>query len=1357
MLQNRLRMLAIAAAVSASCNTLASETDLFEEPLTFFDNETIDAESALHPSQPNNVQVLTGVKLNENLTKNLSVDQFISFEIDGRYHQIQITEISTPSPEINYVTGVSLDGKSHLSLVQLDKRIAARLSLGNHSYLITAGAANNYKIVRFQEDNREIDKSPTTGENPEFKSTLSSGNAHLARLTSANMVAQTEPVTVVVAYTAKLAAEVGDVEAYLALMEKDTNDSYAASGINARVDIIHAYQTGYISTGDMSEDNSVLLNKNTSSWLPNPNPLAPNGFGVELKSKRDQFQADVMVFLADQNAASPWAGWAGQIGTDETHALFTISSWGTFKNTFAHELGHLYGARHDNDATATPFAYGHGYCNDAKTWRTMMAISDCGTRLNAWSNPNETYEGEAGGTIEKHDNARVHNERMNAMASLRTSAHIPPTASISQINVTPGDLSVSFSGFAIDNDGSVQSVLWDFGDTVYHNTPYAQGENVYHTYPFPGNYSVRMTATDNEGLIHSVTQDISVSAAPGASYCAVRGQNAIYQFISNVSANGNSIDSGRRQFTDHTQSDPFNLYAGSATGLSLQQGTRSRDFGPYAAYWAIYVDLNHNNSFDDPGELLHFSSPRGDASREPVLANITIPESALAGETRMRIIQSNTLRDGESQLAPCGDFTFGEAEDFTVNIIKDDNPADFSFSVDVDSMQVEFSGNTQNVASVEWDFGDALYSNSNTSSSFTPSHNYAFGGVYTVTLTVTLNNGETYTQTKVVELPAPEGQNFCRAHGNQPAYQYTANVTLNGNSIDSGSSHYTFHRGEQLGAVHGENSIIVRQGATGSSSSYNANWRIYLDMNQNGIFEDTESVWYWIGANTNTAIKRYFSIPTSALPGKTRMRVIQSYEDITSACGESRWGEVEDFEVVILAENPAEFTTDISANNLTVQFHDSKSSNTEISEVHYDFGNSKVSSSFSTEQSNPAFTYDYSGDYEVVLTTTMNNGIKYQSRQNIAVSGPAVCAAWGESNTQWTSRVRLDSLINDSEKSGFTHYQDTGFVIASGSSAEIGLTHDSNGPYLANWAVFIDLNNNRSFEESERLLQTSATTFDEVIDTITIPEGTSAGETLMRVVQSYELQDDKVPACGAISWGEVEDYKVLITSENQNQSDLINGVTKTGISVAAQEEKTFSFYVPEGATDVTVFMQAGTGDPDLYVKFEDQNTTTNWLCRPYIGGNNDETCSSDTLTQSGGTYYVTVKGWTASDNVTLTGTYNEADVITPTPSACESQSPQTRGNLTNNEAICLGNQTVYVAIYLPAGQSELTITTRAGDDDASLFQRNGGWPQSNNYDNAATTINSNEETITLQNPASGWHYIMVTGQGQGTELLAVYQ
>jgi hypothetical protein len=70
--------------------------------------------------------------------------------------------------------------------------------------------------------------------------------------------------------------------------------------------------------------------------------------------------------------------------------------------TFAHELGHNMGARHDwyMDSGTTPFTYAHGHVNPAagQRWRTIMAYPDmCGalgfscTRLLYWANPEKRF------------------------------------------------------------------------------------------------------------------------------------------------------------------------------------------------------------------------------------------------------------------------------------------------------------------------------------------------------------------------------------------------------------------------------------------------------------------------------------------------------------------------------------------------------------------------------------------------------------------------------------------------------------------------------------------------------------------------------------------------------------------------------------------------------------------------------------------------------------------------------------------------------------------------------------------------------------------------------------------------------
>lgn len=96
--------------------------------------------------------------------------------------------------------------------------------------------------------------------------------------------------------------------------------------------------------------------------------------------------------------------------------------------------------------------------------------------------------------------------------------------------------------------------------------------------------------------------------------------------------------------------------------------------------------------------------------------------------------------------------------------------------------------------------------------------------------------------------------------------------------------------------------------------------------------------------------------------------------------------------------------------------------------------------------------------------------------------------------------------------------------------------------------------------------------------------------------------------------------------------DLVNGVTVTGLAGAAGEELHFVLDVPPGTEHLFFGMYGGTGDADMYVRFGERPTTTEWNCRPFAGGNN-ETCSLP-MPQVG-SWYVMVRGFSAFTGANL--------------------------------------------------------------------------------------------------------------------------
>ena len=92
-------------------------------------------------------------------------------------------------------------------------------------------------------------------------------------------------------------------------------------------------------------------------------------------------------------------GWA-------PHAFVVIDANYLAKEfTLAHELGHLLGARHDNDLISTPFPEGHGFVGTTCRDRSVMAVDQTHTRVPYWSNTIELPCKPFGSSTENNANA----------------------------------------------------------------------------------------------------------------------------------------------------------------------------------------------------------------------------------------------------------------------------------------------------------------------------------------------------------------------------------------------------------------------------------------------------------------------------------------------------------------------------------------------------------------------------------------------------------------------------------------------------------------------------------------------------------------------------------------------------------------------------------------------------------------------------------------------------------------------------------------------------------------------------------------------------------------------------------------
>jgi len=128
--------------------------------------------------------------------------------------------------------------------------------------------------------------------------------------------------------------------------------------------------------------------------------------------------------------------------------------------------------------------------------------------------------------------------------------------------------------------------------------------------------------------------------------------------LNNVSGN----DNGYGDYTSGTVASP-SFTEGQTYALTL---TPAWSGTLYDEYFRIWIDLDQNGTFD-PSDLLY---DQGAATQTPATGNITIPTGTIPGSTRMRV-QMAYQGSGQATLpSECGSFTWGEIEDYCVDIVQ---------------------------------------------------------------------------------------------------------------------------------------------------------------------------------------------------------------------------------------------------------------------------------------------------------------------------------------------------------------------------------------------------------------------------------------------------------------------------------------------------------------------------------------------------------------------------------------------------------------------------------------------------------------------------------------------------------------
>jgi len=232
-----------------------------------------------------------------------------------------------------------------------------------------------------------------------------------------------------------------------------------------------------------------------------------------------------------------------------------------------------------------------------------------------------------------------------------TQAPTAPTLTASTI--TNSTVNLSWSG-ATDNVGVTgydvyqgASLLTSVSGTSYQVTALTAATT----------YSFTVKAKDAAGNTSVASNAVNVTTLNNPiTYCVSKGSTSSYEWIDYVSFGGIINTTGNDGgYADYT-SLVANVVTGSTNQLLMSAGFSGSS---YTEYWAIWIDYNQDGTFAATEKIASGSS----SSSTNLSATVTIPTDALIGQTRMRV----SMKYNSAQTA-CETFSYGEVEDYTVNI-----------------------------------------------------------------------------------------------------------------------------------------------------------------------------------------------------------------------------------------------------------------------------------------------------------------------------------------------------------------------------------------------------------------------------------------------------------------------------------------------------------------------------------------------------------------------------------------------------------------------------------------------------------------------------------------------------------------
>jgi M6 family metalloprotease-like protein len=418
---------------------------------------------------------------------------------------------------------------------------------------------------------------------------------------------------------------------------------------------------------------------------------------------------------------------------------------------------------------------------------------------------------------------------------------------------------------------------------------------------------------------------------------------------------------------------------------------------------------------------------------------------------------------------------------------------------------------------------------------------------------------------------SPVVATYCASQGSNATYEWISKVVVGSFTNSSSGAGYTDFTSQTITLTAGSSvSISLTPGF--SSSTYSEYWKIWIDYNGDKDFDDANELAFNAGALSTTTVTGTIAVP-SGVSGTTRMRVSMKYNAAQTQCETFSYGEVEDYTVTfntVIDNTAPSVPTGLAASGTTTTSTNlawtASTDNVGVTGYEVYRNGALLGTTTTTSYSVTGLTASTTYSFTVLAYDAAGNKSAASTALSVTTLPSTVtyCTSKGNNVTyEWIDYVALGGMTNTTAaNAGYGNFTSKVANVTAGSSVTITFSAGfASSSYTEYWRVWIDWNQNGTFETTEQMVSTSSSSSSNLTATFTVPTTALSGSTRMRVTMKYS---GAPTSCETFTYGEVEDYTVNVGLSSAPGSEI----SKISEQPESVDNKAFGFAIaPNIITD----------------------------------------------------------------------------------------------------------------------------------------------------------------------------------------------